>query len=134
MLVVDASVVAVALADDGADGDRARERLARETVLAAPELLDVEVLSAFRRRALTGHLPPRRAAQAVSDLADLPLRRAAHAALLTRAWELRENLTAYGAVYVALAELLEVPLLTGDRRLAHASGPRCRIEALDGGR
>lgn len=121
----------MALADDDADGDRARARLARETALAAPELLDIEVLSVLRRQARAGLLPHRRAGQALADLADLPLQRAPHAALLTRCWHLRDNLTAYDAVYVALAEALDVALLTGDRRLATASGPRCAIEVLD---
>ena len=72
----------------------------------------------------------RRAALALADLTALPLRRAPHRALLSRRWELRGNLTIYGASYVALAEALEVSLLTGDGRLARAPGPRCPIEML----
>lgn len=129
MLVVDASVVATALGDDGPDGDRARDRLAGER-LAAPELVDLEVASVLRGQLRAGALDVRRAELALDDLAALPLQRAPHHALLGRCWELRDNLTIYDAAYVALAEALGVDLLTGDRRLAKAPGPRCRIEVL----
>jgi len=72
----------------------------------------------------------RRAALALADLTALPLRRAPHRALLARCWELRDNLTVYDAAYVALAEALEVTLLSGDGRLERATGPRCHIEVL----
>jgi predicted nucleic acid-binding protein len=72
----------------------------------------------------------RRAMLAMSDLRALPLRRTPHRPLLARCWELRDNLTIYDAAYVALAEALEVLLLTGDSRLARATGPACTIEAL----
>lgn len=129
MLVVDASVLAVALADDGVDGDAARDRLRGED-LAAPELLDLEVASVLRGQMMAGTLDSRRAGLALDDLDALPLKRAPHLPLLQRSWDLRENLTIYDAAYVALAEALEAPLLTGDRRLARAPGPRCRIEVL----
>lgn len=129
MLVVDASVLAVALADDDRDGDVARERLRGEG-LAAPELIDLEVASVLRRQLLGGALSPRRASFALLDLADLPLERAPHLPLLARCWELRENLTVYDAAYVALAEALEVALVTGDSRMAQAPGLRCAIEVL----
>jgi predicted nucleic acid-binding protein len=70
----------------------------------------------------------RRARLALDDLAALPARRAPHRPLLPRCWELRDNLTVYDAAYVALAEALKATLLTGDRRLARASGPKCPIE------
>ena len=129
MLVVDASVLAVALADDGPDGDHARARL-RGEVLAAPELVDLEVASVLRRQNLAGDVNVRRADLALADLAALPLQRAPHLPLLPRCWELRENLTVYDASYVALAEALDATLITGDRRLARANGPRCDIEVL----
>lgn len=129
MIVVDASVLAVALADDGPDGDAARARLLGEDV-AAPELIDLEVTSVLRGRARAHALDERRARLAMGDLADLPLRRAPHLPLLRRCWELRDNLTLYDAAYVALAEALEVALLTGDGRLARAPGPRCPVELL----
>ena len=72
----------------------------------------------------------RRADLALVDLVAMPLRRAPHQPLLTRAWELRANLTIYDAAYVALAEALQVSLLASDRRLARAAGPRCHLEVL----
>jgi predicted nucleic acid-binding protein len=129
VIVVDASVLATALGDDGPDGDRARARLRGER-LSAPELVDLEVASVLRRQVQGGEVDIRRAALALADLAALPLRRAPHRPLLARCWELRDNLTVYDASYVALAEALEVTLLTGDGRLARAPGPRCRVEIL----
>ena len=129
VLVVDASVLAVALADDGEDGDAARARL-RGQDLVAPELLDLEVVSVLRGQMIAGALDARRAGLALNDLSAMPLKRAPHLPLLQRCWELRANLTAYDASYVALAEALDVLLLTGDAKLARASGPRCHIEVL----
>jgi predicted nucleic acid-binding protein len=129
VLVVDASVLAPALADDGPDGDLARVRLRGQT-LAAPELIDLETMSAIRRQCAAGAFDGRRASLALMDLRELPLRRAAHLPLLARCWELRENLTVYDAAYVALAELLEVTLLTADAGLAGAPGVQCRLELL----
>lgn len=129
MIVVDASVLAPALGDDGVDGDRARRRLAGET-LVAPELIDLELPSVFRRLLRAGHLPARRAELALDDLAALPLHRVAHRALIRRCWELRDNLTVYDASYVALAEVLDATLVTSDIRLAQAPGPRCAVEVL----
>lgn len=129
MIVVDASVLITALADDGADGARARARMSGE-VLAAPQLIDLEVTSVLRRRALAGELPERRAVEALDDLIDLPIERAVHTPLLERCWQLRANVTPYDAAYVALAELLDVALVTSDHRLANAPGPRCTIELL----
>lgn len=129
MLVVDASVLAPALADDGPDGDAARQRLRSES-LVAPELVDLETTWVIRRQTQTGRVDLRRAGLALADLVELPLRRAAHRPLLARAWELRENLTVYDAVYVALAEAFDVVLLTADTHLANAPGPRCEIELL----
>ncbi|MGH8860118.1 MAG: type II toxin-antitoxin system VapC family toxin [Jatrophihabitantaceae bacterium] len=127
MLVVDASVLVVALADDGPDGDRVRQRLRGER-LAAPGLIDLEVGSVLRRQNRAGQISDRRAEMALNDLAAIPLQRAGHNILLGRCWELRQNLTFYDAAYVALAEALQVTLLTGDRRLSRAAGPSCPIE------
>ena len=98
--------------------------------LAAPELIDVEVTSVLRRAVRAGLQPERRARLALVDLDALPLYRAAHRPLLKRCWELRDNLSVDDATYVALAEQLDVPLVTGDVRLTRASGTRCRIEVL----
>ena len=129
MIVVDAGVLLVALVDDGQDGDAARTRLRGER-LAAPELVDLEVLSALRGLTRSGQVLPRRADLALADLDSIPLDRAPHRRLLARCWELRDNLTPYDASYVALAEALDTTLLTGDRRLANATGPRCRIQLM----
>lgn len=129
MLVPDASVLAVALLDDGPDGDAVRQRL-RGQDLAAPSLIDLEILSVWRRMTRAGHLPERRARLALEDLQALPLDRVEHTRLLDRCWDLRQNLTVYDAAYVALAEALDAPLLTGDRRLARAPGTRCTIEVF----
>lgn len=129
MLVVDASVLAVALLDDGPDGDQLRARLRGED-LAAPSLIDLEVVSVWRGLARGGQLDARRVAFALEDLRALPLQRVDHGALVMRCWELRENLTAYDASYVALAEALQATLLTGDRRIAQAPGPTCPIEVV----
>jgi predicted nucleic acid-binding protein len=125
VIVIDASVLATALGDDGGDGDRMRDALAGEE-LAAPEIIDLEVASVWRRT-LTDD---RRAALALSDLEDLPLARAPHLPLLPRCWELRHNLTPYAAAYVALAEALGSELVTADRRLAGAPGLACRIKVV----
>jgi predicted nucleic acid-binding protein len=131
VIVVDASVVAVALGDDGPDGERARVRLTDEA-LATPELVDLEAVSVWRRHVAAKLMTARRAALAVSDLKNLPLQRSPHRPLLERIWELRHAVTPYDAAYVALAEALEVVLVTADARLAGAPGIRCEIEAIGG--
>ena len=129
MIVVDASVLAPALADDDDDGDRARSRLNGER-LAAPELVDLEVLSVVRRAMRAGRLSERRARQALDDLVVLPLRRVPHLPLVDRIWELRDNLTPYDAAYVALAEAIGAVLLTTDGKLAKAPAIRCDVDLL----
>lgn len=129
VIVVDASVIATALADDGRDGDKARHRL-RGELLHAPDLIDLEVTSVLRGRLSGGHLDARRAALALEDLRSLPLRRVAALELIGRCWELRDNLTVYDAAYIALAEMLNLTLLTGDAKMAKAPGPRCSVEIL----
>jgi predicted nucleic acid-binding protein len=129
VLVVDASVLATALADDGIDGDTAREYL-RTQELAAPELIDLEVASVLRRQIAVARVDLRRARLALEDLVDLPMLRAPHRPLLRRCWELRDNLSVYDAVYVALAEALGTSLLTGDVRLAKAPGIKCPVEVV----
>ena len=129
MIVADASIVVLALGDDGPEGDAARERLHGERIVA-PELLDVEVVSAWSRHEAEGRLDPKRAALARADLRALRVERVSHRLLMDRAWDLRANATVYEAVYVALAELLAAPLVTADGKLAKAPGIRCRIEVL----
>ena len=103
---------------------------AHRQTLHAPHLLDVEVAQVIRRYAANGEIDSARGRLALADLTDMPLRRYPHDFLLPRIWDLRKNLTAYDAAYVALAELLNAPLLTRDRRLAAACSPRLQIESV----
>lgn len=129
MIVVDASIIVTGLADDGPDGDLVRARLRAEQLIA-PHVIDLEVASAWRRLVVAGDLDERRATLALEDLGSLRLERAPHGPLLHRCWELRPNLTMYDAAYVALAEALQLHLLTADRRLAKAPGIRCAVEVI----
>ena len=122
-------MIAPALADDDEDGERARSRLQGER-LTAPEVLDLEVVSVIRKAFASGALSRRRAGLALADLIDLDLERISHRPMLARIWELHENLTPYDAAYVALAETIDATLVTADRRLSLAPGPRCTIEYL----
>lgn len=131
MIVVDASILANAIGDDGADGNLARSELrAQAGALAAPDLVDVETVAVLRKRWLAKTITDRRFATAIKDLQALDLDRYPTLPLTTRAYGLRANLTAYDAIYVALAEGLGCELLTGDTRLAGAPGPRCSIRLL----
>lgn len=132
VIVIDAGALLTALVDDGDDGDQARARLRSER-LAAPELIDLEVLSVLRRLVRNAELAVRRAELALSDLVALPLQRAPHRPLLSRCWQLRHNVSSYDASYVALAEALEAILLTSDARLARAPGLHCSVEVLQHG-
>ncbi len=128
MIVVDASALIEVLLTT-ASGSRIAERLldGQET-LHAPCLLDIEVAQVLRRYALTGELSANRGLQAMEDLADFPLTRYPHDLFLLRIWELRHNVTAYDAAYIALAEALDAPLLTRDAKLASAAGHHANIE------
>lgn len=125
MIVVDASVMVDALVGETAAGDRLDGE-----VLAAPHLLDAEVAHSLRRLAAQGQVDDDLAHLALLDLADLEVFRFAHGPLLDRVWALRANLTAYDALYVALAERIEAVLLTADGRLAAAPGIRARVEVV----
>lgn len=130
MIVVDASILANALADDGADGRAARVRLTAGDDLAAPDLVDVETVAVLRKRWIAGGLSPKRFSVAIDDLEDVDLVRYPALPLMRRSYELRENVTAYDAVYVALAERLGCPLVTADLRLASSPGVTCPVEVL----
>ena len=130
MIVVDASaLLEVLLRTSSAKAVEDRLFAPRQT-LHAPHLLDVEVAQVIRRYAVNGDIDGERGRAALVDLMDFPLQRYPHDFLLLRIWELRNNLTAYDAAYVALAEALEAPLLTRDRRLTAAAGHRARIESV----
>jgi predicted nucleic acid-binding protein len=130
MIVVDASVVMASLLSTGGAGARARERLRLDTDLHVPHLLDVEVTAALRRRVRLGQTDLGVATAALADLADFAAIRWDHEPLLRRVWELRDDVTAYDAVYVVLAEMLDAPLVTSDARLSRAPGLECRVEVL----
>ncbi|TFV87384.1 type II toxin-antitoxin system VapC family toxin [Blastococcus sp. CT_GayMR16] len=123
-IVIDASAVAAALTDRGADGDWARAQVA-QTDLAAPSHMFVEVSNVLRRSVLSGWLGRDVAALAHDDLVQLQVSVFPFEPLAARVWELHPSVTPYDAGYVALAEALDVPVMTLDRRLARASGPAC---------
>lgn len=130
MIVVDASVLANVVGDDGDDGDLARREVTVSGEVSAPDLVDVETTSVLRKRWLAGTISARRFAAALGDLEDLEIDRYPTLTFVKRAYELRHNLNAYDATYVALAELLGCELLTGDRKLQKSPGPRCTIRLL----
>ena len=130
MIVIDASVLANVVGDDGSDGRRARAEFRKAGDIAAPDLADVETVAVLRKRWVAGTVSDRRFAAAVEDLEQLDLDRYPTLPFMRRAYELRANVTAYDSAYVALAETLGCELLTADGRLAGASGPRCAIRVL----
>jgi predicted nucleic acid-binding protein len=125
-IVVDSSVVVAALADDGSDGRWAKSQLSSQR-LVAPQHMSVEVASTLRRLSISGQISNEAATLAHGDLLELRLLTFGYRGFGSRVWELRGNLTAYDAWYVALAEKLGAPLVTLDRRLASAIGPLCEI-------
>ncbi|HEY4996414.1 MAG TPA: type II toxin-antitoxin system VapC family toxin [Solirubrobacteraceae bacterium] len=127
MLVVDTSAVLEALAArDPAPG--LIERLAEDGDLHGPHLIDTELLHALRRMSINRQISDERAEDARSDFAELALRRYRHQPLSDRVWELRHNITAYDATFIALAEALSAPLITCDARLAATPGHDAEIE------
>jgi predicted nucleic acid-binding protein len=130
MIVVDASALLEVLLRTSAAQAVEKWLFDPEHTLHVPHLLDVEVAQVIRRYAVNGEIDNGRGRAALTDLADFPLHRYPHDFLLPRVWDLRNNLTAYDAVYVALAEALDAPLLTRDRRLVTAAGHHARIELV----
>jgi predicted nucleic acid-binding protein len=127
MLVVDASSL-IEVVTQGQRGPAIERRLAQDEDQFAPHVIDVEVFSTIRQRYLVGSLDRTRAELALQDLRNWRGQRIAHARLIGRAWELRNNVRGWDAMYVALAEAFGATLLTTDARLARAIGPRCAIE------
>jgi predicted nucleic acid-binding protein len=122
-------VLVTALIDGGPAGKACADRLAGED-LAAPELVLIEAVGAVRGLLRGGKVDPADADRAIRLLPALPLQRFPHHTLLPRVWELRENVTAYDAAYLALAETLDAPLVTGDARLRRVPGARCAVEII----
>lgn len=122
MIVIDASVTLDILLGTSVADDVMAHLSEPGQTLHAPYLLDVEVTQAIRRRVICGDVSSDRASLALTDLSNLAIQRYPHTFLLPRIWELRHNLTAYDAAYVALAECLDAPLITRDRRIRMAAG------------
>jgi predicted nucleic acid-binding protein len=118
VIVVDASAIVSAIAAGDERSGQVRERLGSDDELAAPHLIDLEVLQALRRLARRGELSSDRAVDSVRDLAELVMIRYPHEPFIDRLWELRDSLSAYDAAYVALAEAISIPLITCDAGLA----------------
>jgi predicted nucleic acid-binding protein len=129
VLVVDASCLFEVLTGT-TRAESIRQRLALDEEHAAPHVIDVEVFSVIRREHRLGRLDRTAADQAVEDLETWPGERFGHRFLLARAWELRDSVRGWDAMYVALAEALDAVLVTIDGRLAVAQGPNCRIEVV----
>jgi predicted nucleic acid-binding protein len=125
VIVIDASAAVLGLLNDGV----ARTMLEEEAVVC-PHLADSEIVHALRAQVLRGDLEAATAAHAIEVWAHLGLARVAVQGMLGRVWELRENLSAYDATYVALAEAMDAPLVTADGRLGRAPGPRCTITVV----
>ena len=123
-LVVDAGLVVAALLDSGPDGTWAEEQLAADH-LAAPHLMPVEAANVLRRAALAGEVSEDTASMAYADLLALRVELFPYEPFASRVWDLRMNVTAYDAWYVALAESLQTQLVTLDKRLSRAPGCRC---------
>ncbi len=131
MIVVDASALLEFLLQTSL-GARVEARLFREDdELHAPHLVDVEITQGLRRLVRTGEVSSGRADDAIADLTDLDLHRHPHLDLLARVWKLRDNISAYDAVYVALAEAMDAPVVTCDGPLAKTPGHHARIEVID---
>lgn len=130
MIIVDASALIDALLPIRDSAPVARRLFGSGDTLHSPNLVDLEVTQVLRRYAHTKQVPSSRCRAALDDLGDIPLIRYPHDILLPRIWELRDSLTAYDAAYVALAEALDAPLLTRDKRLAASHGHDAQIELL----
>ena len=126
MIVLDASALVDYLTGSNPSADAVRS-IVREQRPVAPEGVDLECLSVFRGLVLGGKLDESDAQRAVELLSEMPIRRYPHTPLLGRIWELRHNAWPYDAAYVALAETLDVPLLTIDSKLARIPGIRCAV-------
>lgn len=130
LAVIDASVLAAFYASDDPRRTAVVERLTAGNALFAPAHLDAEVVSALRGMARANPALERAVPDALTHLGGFPIRRMPLASLLERMWELRSNITAYDAAYIALAERLDSLLITCDAKLTKSSGPRCRFDLI----
>ena len=132
MIIVDASVLADALIDDGRVGEECRAALQEDTHWVAPAHLVAEVVSVIRGRVLGGKLNARRGRYALRALQELSIEPIDLMQLVDRMWQLRDSLTPYDAAYVAASENLPCPLVTGDARLSRVPGLRCSVRVVRG--
>ncbi len=130
MIVIDASAVLELILRSSKAKMVEQKVFDLKRTMHAPHLIDVEVTQVIRRYTAAGELDVGRGRAAIADLLDFPINRYPHDFLLPRMWELRNNLTAYDAAYVALAEALGAPLLTCDQRLTAAPGIQAEIELV----
>ncbi len=130
MIVVDASVIIEWILNTSRGQSIGIRLTDGVEQLQAPYLLDIEVLQVIRRYSLRNVISQTRGRQAIEDYNNLLVRRYPHTPLLSRIWELKANLSAYDAAYVALSEALNAPLLTCDSRLANAPGHHARVQVL----
>jgi predicted nucleic acid-binding protein len=132
LIVLDASAAVSIFLNIGPEAGRIRQRIVQpDETLHVPHLFDVEVLHVLRRHSLSGDLSESRGRLALSRLSSMRLTRYPHASFVRRIWELRHNLTAYDAAYIALAEALDAPLVTVDARLAQAAGHNAAVELYE---
>jgi predicted nucleic acid-binding protein len=132
LIVLDASAAVSIFLNIGPEAGRIRQRIVQpDETLHVPHVFDVEVLHVLRRYSLSGTLSESRGRLALSRLSSTRLTRYPHASFVRRIWELRHNLTAYDAAYVALAEALDAPLVTMDARLAQAPGHSAAVELYE---
>ena len=131
MIVLDASAAVSVLLNQEAGAPRILERIEwADGDLHVPHLFEIEVMSVLRRYTLSGRISEERGAELLEDLVDMIITCYPHTALLSRVWELRENVTAYDAAYIALAETLDAPLITRDERLSRAPGIHAAVEVF----
>jgi len=130
LIVIDASALLEVLLNTSNAPPLAERLFASHETLHAPHLIDLEVAQVLRRYALVGDLDVERGSEALSDLADLPVTRYPHDFLLPRIWQLRHNVTAYDAAYLALAETLHCPLVTCDRALGGVPGHEAEVQVI----
>jgi predicted nucleic acid-binding protein len=132
VIVVDSSIILEVLLRTKSARLIEKKIFSRGQTLHAPHLIDIEIAQVIRRYTSAGEITAERAFQAIEDLIDFRISRYSHEILLARIWELRTNMTAYDASYVALAEILDAPLLTRDSKLARSPGSTAKIQLISG--
>jgi predicted nucleic acid-binding protein len=130
VIVVDASIILEVLLRTKSSQAIEKKIFSRGQTLHAPHLIDIEIAQVLRRYTSAGDITPERGAEAIQDLRDFRISRYSQEILLSRIWQLRTNITAYDAAYIALAEVLDAPLLTRDSKLSRSPGSTAKIELI----